>query len=1159
MFLKTYGQVISKLRKKHGLTQKQLGKKLNVSYQAVSKWENNLSEPDLETLEKLADIFGISVSEFFDMSKNTEQTKNDTVSMTNNNNADNNITNKINNTSKTTNFIKTKPWYIVAGLGVLIVILLLCAFLIPVKYSSKQVFNRYDCAIFYVSAENSSSTKIGTGFFINNKGLAVTAYSNIENCTKGTVKLNNGQKYNISKIVGVDEKNNVAIIQIDIKKSSPVEFGDSNKVEMGDKVYSITYSEKDKMDNANSIVSEGMIYKTESNNDGTTSIQTTASISNATKGGVLFNQNGKVIGIISDELTVSGVGLDIVNVCVPINVVKKVKQNINVSLEEYVNNLCTLTFINPDNQIIETKDVKKGFVLNEYNKTGYVISGLYKDKEFKNPYDLKSFVMSSQNIYVDLRPIQYTIVFNANGADGTMESQTLRYDEVQTLKKCNFYIENKMFCYWIYNGYIHYNDEEQIKNLTSEDNEVLIFDAVWDDLTFTINFDANGGNGYMDSVSYRYDTTYTIPRNNFSKTGYKFSHWECEGVRYQNEQTLGKLSDTQTNFVFKAIWTPITYTVRYSASNYSYNLGTFSYDEDFVLTNCVYRNQEVDYFTYNGKVYHVGDSVKNLATYNKTVTLEIIWKGVDFKINYYLDETTYETYAYTWGNVVLAHYSWFKKDGYTYSSFKSLKFDKTFVTSFTLSDYKYEIQPNEVLDFIVEWKPNPYKVVVDNFTISDETIYCIYDQEYVVPENKDNKQGHTFTNYTLRINGEDVKTMEVGEKFSNLTSKYNDTVYLIPNWQINQITINYYVDGEVWKTDITEYNSYYVIPNYTQEKMNMWFNGWMYNNEYFDPGTYSQVKFLDCEINMNAIWSQALKGEGTDANPYLIETYDDLCSLTYLFGNENFTHKTYKLVNDIDCENKEVPAINNFYYNIFDGNNKVIKNAKFEKSLFDFACDSTIKNLGVENFTINYTGYDQKNFAGFIVACSGTTIENCWTVGKITVHCYQNEDYESINVGGFCAWANSNPTIRNCYSKTEITFSRSNPNDISSLYVEVNIGGFIASYSGIVENCYSIASFNSRSYAKPFICNLKDSTITNCFYGSSVTSTSFLDNPDLIQELDYKIQKDNTTIQTENIENLYNLNYLNTTLGFDILVWNNKETTFPTLKSFEVTNENNNK
>lgn len=51
--LKT-GEVISKRRKELGLTQNQLAQSLNISFQAVSKWENNSAYPDIEMLPKLA-------------------------------------------------------------------------------------------------------------------------------------------------------------------------------------------------------------------------------------------------------------------------------------------------------------------------------------------------------------------------------------------------------------------------------------------------------------------------------------------------------------------------------------------------------------------------------------------------------------------------------------------------------------------------------------------------------------------------------------------------------------------------------------------------------------------------------------------------------------------------------------------------------------------------------------------------------------------------------------------------------------------------------------------------------------------------------------------------------------------------------------------------
>ncbi len=51
--LKT-GEVIGKRRRELGLTQNQLTKSLNISFQAVSKWENSTACPDIEMLPKLA-------------------------------------------------------------------------------------------------------------------------------------------------------------------------------------------------------------------------------------------------------------------------------------------------------------------------------------------------------------------------------------------------------------------------------------------------------------------------------------------------------------------------------------------------------------------------------------------------------------------------------------------------------------------------------------------------------------------------------------------------------------------------------------------------------------------------------------------------------------------------------------------------------------------------------------------------------------------------------------------------------------------------------------------------------------------------------------------------------------------------------------------------
>ncbi|MFA7075992.1 MAG: helix-turn-helix transcriptional regulator [Candidatus Izemoplasmatales bacterium] len=55
-----YSKKIYELRKLHNLSQEDLANKLNVSRQAVSKWENGTYMPDIVNLVKLSEIFNVS-------------------------------------------------------------------------------------------------------------------------------------------------------------------------------------------------------------------------------------------------------------------------------------------------------------------------------------------------------------------------------------------------------------------------------------------------------------------------------------------------------------------------------------------------------------------------------------------------------------------------------------------------------------------------------------------------------------------------------------------------------------------------------------------------------------------------------------------------------------------------------------------------------------------------------------------------------------------------------------------------------------------------------------------------------------------------------------------------------------------------------------------
>lgn len=61
-----FGNFIKEIRKKNNLTQKQLADKYNVTYQAVSKWENGKNMPDTSLIKQMSIDFNVSLEEMFD-------------------------------------------------------------------------------------------------------------------------------------------------------------------------------------------------------------------------------------------------------------------------------------------------------------------------------------------------------------------------------------------------------------------------------------------------------------------------------------------------------------------------------------------------------------------------------------------------------------------------------------------------------------------------------------------------------------------------------------------------------------------------------------------------------------------------------------------------------------------------------------------------------------------------------------------------------------------------------------------------------------------------------------------------------------------------------------------------------------------------------------
>ena len=69
----TFGNMVAALRKEKGMTQLELAEKMCVTDKAVSKWERDLSFPDVSSIPKLAEILEVSVDELMQVKTDTKE------------------------------------------------------------------------------------------------------------------------------------------------------------------------------------------------------------------------------------------------------------------------------------------------------------------------------------------------------------------------------------------------------------------------------------------------------------------------------------------------------------------------------------------------------------------------------------------------------------------------------------------------------------------------------------------------------------------------------------------------------------------------------------------------------------------------------------------------------------------------------------------------------------------------------------------------------------------------------------------------------------------------------------------------------------------------------------------------------------------------------
>src|SRR5574344_291889 len=160
------------------------------------------------------------------------------------------------------------------------------------KMDGAEVFNKYSHAVFMVFTSDGKISYQGSGFFINDQGLAVSNYHVFKGTTIGdeAVKLEGEDKtYKVKSIIQRNEENDFIIFVVDVRNNSYIPIAHTKPL-VGEKVFAIGSPR-----GLENTFSSGEVSGWRDKN----LMQIDALIDHGSSGGALINERGEVFGITS--------------------------------------------------------------------------------------------------------------------------------------------------------------------------------------------------------------------------------------------------------------------------------------------------------------------------------------------------------------------------------------------------------------------------------------------------------------------------------------------------------------------------------------------------------------------------------------------------------------------------------------------------------------------------------------------------------------------------------------------------------------------------------------------------------------------------------------------------------------------------------------------
>ena len=205
------------------------------------------------------------------------------------------------------------------------------------ELTAQEIYQRVNPSVVTVLAQLDGSVSVGTGVIFRSDGYILTNHHVLAGGRDCSITLDTGQSYEARYVAG-DERNDLAVLKVELTGLPAATFGDSDQLAVGDRVYAIGNPLGVEL---RGTLTDGIVSAINRDVwvDGRTMtlIQTNAALNSGNSGGPLINAYGQVVGINTIKMSFSYSNIEGLGFAIP-----------SASIRRLVNDLLTYGEVQPE-------------------------------------------------------------------------------------------------------------------------------------------------------------------------------------------------------------------------------------------------------------------------------------------------------------------------------------------------------------------------------------------------------------------------------------------------------------------------------------------------------------------------------------------------------------------------------------------------------------------------------------------------------------------------------------------------------------------------------------------------------------------------------------------------------------------------------------------